>query len=1105
MKWLNGFRLQVVFIALALLVSFVVWPTGPASAQSITTGSISGIVTDGQKPVPGANVTAIHEPSGTSYQAVTRADGRFVIPNMRVGGPYTVTASYGGTGSAFTPQTLENITVFLGVATDVKVAVQPITVATEVVVLGAADPVFASNRTGAATTLSREDLTMPNITGRLDSITRLTPQSGGGMSFAGRDSRMNNITVDGSYFNNSFGLGDGVTGGRTGVAPISLNAVEQVQVNIAPFDVRQGNFVGAAVNTVTRSGTNQFRGSVYYRFRNEGMVGEKAKDLAVNPGTFTYGEIGEWLSGPIIKNKLFFFQSYEDESTTTPSTTFRANKGGEPVAGSTTRVLASDLDALRNFLRTNFKYDPGTYEAYDFKVPAKRFLGKIDYNINSKNKLALRYTHLDSSADVLVSNSASLGHGNRRSSLLAMNFSGSNYSILENIRSGVGQWSAVIGNTMANELTIGYAHQDESRGAIDQLFPTVDILAGDNTTYTSFGSEPFTPNNELRYKTFQLQNNFTKFGEKHTLTLGVSVEKYHSENVFFPGKQSVYVYNRLEDFYADANDYLANPNRTTSPVTLRLFQVRYINVPGVDKPVQPLDVLYTGAYAQDEWSLRNNLKLIAGIRFDVANFGDTGYANSNADALSFRDENGQTVKYSTAKLPDPKFLWSPRIGFNWGVTGDYRTQIRGGMGVFTGKPAYVWISNQIGNTGVLTGFEAVSSTRARPFNPNPDRYKPTTAPTGAPAATYELALTDPNFRFPQVWRSNIAADRDLFWGMTSTTELIYDRDVNGIYYINANLPAPQSAYTGPDTRPRWVASGQVASRLPANQHVANAIVMKNQNIGRSWNIAQTLAKTTRYGLYFKAAYSYGRTRNTIDPGSIALGSWNSNPISGNPNNVPISYSASSPGHRVFIAASYTKNYLGFGATTVSVYWDARTIGNASYVFSGDANGDGSTSNNDLIYIPRNTSEMRFQQYTSSGVTFTPDQQAAAWNAYIAQDKYLSKHRGQYAQRNAVFLPLVKRMDLSVTQDVFADFFGQRHGFSIRADILNFGNLLNKNWGVGQRMVNSAPLTNASADASGALQYRLRSISGKLMDRTFEQTAGLPDVYKIMITLKYNFN
>lgn len=1075
--------------------------TGHVSAQ-VTTGSISGIVTNTQQqPVAGASVIAIHEPSGSSYEGTTRADGRFSIINMRVGGPYTVQAVYVGTGTAFEPQTQENVTVNLGVSTDLQFVVRPIAIQETVTVTAATDPIFASSRTGAATALSRDELaSLPTISGRLETVTRLTPQSSGNMNFVGQDNRMNNITVDGSFFNNSFGIGN-TPGERTNVAPISLDAIEQIQISVAPYDVRQGNFVGAAVNTVTRSGTNQLRGSFLHQFRDEGMVGTKARDLPFNPGTFNYRNTGFWVSGPIVRNRLFYFVNFEDEGTTAPGTTFRANLGAETVAGGTTRVLASDLDTLSTFLRARFNYDTGPYQTYDHETPANRFLPKFDYNINNANKVSFRYTHLDSFTDVLVSDSSSLGFGNRRTRTDALNFQNSNYQILENIRSGVGEWNSVLGRSMANQLIVGYTYQDESRASRGDFFPFVDILK-DGATYTSFGFEPFTPNNELRYKTFQLQNNFTKFGEKHALTFGAAFQRYESENVFFPGKQSAYVYNSLEDFYADVNGYLANPNRTTSPVTLRRFQVRYLNVPGVDKPVQPLEVLYAGGYAQDDWALRDNVKLTVGLRFDVPAFGETGYANSNADALTFRDEDGNAVQFSTAKLPDPKILWSPRVGFNWDVARNQRTQVRGGTGIFTGPPPYVWISNQIGNTGVLTGFTSVDNTTAFPFHPDPDHYKPTTAPTGAPAASYELALTDPDFTFPQLWRSNLAIDRRLPWGWTGTAEFIYNRDVNGVYYINANLPAAQSAFTGVDARPRW-ASNRIHS------HVSNAVVLKNQNEGSSWNMAGSLTKSFRDGFSFKGAYSYGESKNTIDPSTIAFGSWNNNQHSGDPNNPSIGFSTASPGHRVFVAASYTKEYFSFGGTTLSAFWESRQ-NNTNYTLSGDLNGDGGTSN-DLIYIPRNTSEMNFQAFTAAGRTFTAAQQAEAWETLIAQDNYLSKHRGEYARRGAVFLPMVSRIDLSVAQNLFTNIRGRRNSFQIRADILNFGNLLNKNWGVGQRLVTAQPLIvptaaqGGPADAQGRAQYRLRTINNELITTPLEYAAGLGDVYRFQISLRYSFN
>src|SRR5712692_5116432 len=642
---------------LALLASCALWwPVGQAYAQGVTTGSVTGIVTDPQRQVvPGATVVAVHDPSGTKYEASTRADGRFSIPGMRVGGPYTVTVSVSG----FQPQVVKDVFVNLGVAADLQLTLRTLAVTEEITVTAQSDAIFSSARTGAATAVSRDVLaTLPTINDRINDFARLSLQYTGGPfggSFGGQDNRFNNITIDGSYFNNSFGLA-GQPGDRTGVTPISSAAIEQIQINVAPYDVRQGNFVGAGVNTITRSGSNEFRGSAYYWFRNDGLVGTEAKGLPFNPGKFDSHRWGGWVSGPVVKDKLFFFGSVEDDQLTQPGSTFRANAGGETVGGSTTRVLASDLDQLSAYLKTNFKYDTGPYQDYSFGTPARRYLGKLDYNLNDRNKVSLRYLQLDSHTDVLVSNSSSLGFGNRRSNTTGLNFANSNYQILENIRSGVGEWNSIFSSNAANTLIVGYTHQHESRGYVGSFFPLVDILEA-NTVYTTFGFEPFTPNNELRYNTFQAQDSFTWNRGRHALTFGATVERYKSENVFFPGAQSVYVYNSLADFYKDANDYLANPNRTVSPVRQAIFQVRWMNIPGLDKPVQPLGVWYTGLYAQDEWQAGRNVKLTYGLRLDVPFFDKTGFQNAAADQLTFRDENGSAVQYQTAKLPDASILW----------------------------------------------------------------------------------------------------------------------------------------------------------------------------------------------------------------------------------------------------------------------------------------------------------------------------------------------------------------------------------------------------------------------------------------------------------------
>ena len=1080
---------------LMMMVSFNLY------SQGVTTSGISGKVssTEGET-LPGAVITAIHTPSGTKYNAVSNNEGRYFIPSMRIGGPYVVSTSFIG----YSATKVDGIVLSLGVTSNIDFTLQVETSELkEVLVLGEKNAVFSSERTGASTGITNQNLSkLPTISRNITDFTRLTPQSNG-QSFAGQDGRLNNITVDGSYFNNSFGLGSGSNpGGRTGVSPISLDAIDQISVNVAPYDVRQGNFTGAGVNTVTRSGTNEIVGSAYYFWRNNNNVGTTAGVNTFNPGDFTYKQQGFRVGGPIVKDKLFFFASYEDDEESRPGTTWRANKGGEPITGNVTRVLASDLNTLSGFLKDKFNYETGPYQDYDNQTLSRKFLVKFDYNINDKNKLSVRYNHLDSSTDVLMSSSSSLGFGNRNFRPEALNFQNSNYSIGENIRSIIGELNSRIGNNVTNNLIVGYTYQDESRGYKGEFFPMVDIL-NNGATYTSFGFEPFTPNNELRYKTFQVQNNLQIFAGNHTITTGVTYEKYQSENVFFPGSQSVYVYNSLDDFYKDANNFLANGNKTPSGVNLRRFQVRWNNISGSEKPIQPLEVDYFGLYAQDEIQALPNLKFTAGLRFDVPYFGSTALRNTEVETLNFRNQDGRFVNFRTDQLPEANILWSPRLGFNWDVFNNQKTQFRGGTGVFTGRPAYVWISNQVGNNGILTGFAQLDNTTTRPFNPNPDAYKPTSV-SGTPASSYELALTESNFKFPQVWRTNVAIDQKLFLGIVATAEFIYSSDVNGIAYYNANLPVPQSNFSGVDNRYRWNTSNRINSKIP------NAVTLSNQAVGYSWVGSFSLERPFTNGLFVKAAYSYGETKNTVDPGSIAAGTWFGNPISQDPNNPGLGFSSNFMGHRVFGTLSYTKDLFKFGNTSVSLFYEGRTLGNASYVYGGDLNNDGGTSN-DLIFIPKSKDQMNFQAYTVLGRTFTAAEQADAWEAYIQQDKYLSANRGKYAERGAVIMPMVYRADLSFAQQLFTNIKGKKNALEFRVDVLNLGNLLNSDWGIGQTFNTTQPLVvpssaqGGAASVDGRAQYRMRNFGTDLVTSTYRPTAGVSDVWRMQFGLRYLFN
>lgn len=1112
-RWI--LRLTMAMAAIAVAASATI-----ASAQ-VTTGSVRGIVTDSDnRPLEGARITAIHLPSGTQYIGATRADGRFVIPGMRVGGPYQVAATMIG----FARQSRDDIQVSLGASADLVFKMDAVATQLSAVTVTSEGGELSTTRTGAATSVRREALEqLPTISRRLSDFTRLTPQASGN-NFAGQDNRLNNITIDGAAFNNSFGLG-GQPGDRTGVAPISLDAVEAVQVNIAPFDVRQGGFVGAAVNTVTRSGTNEFQGSVYYNVRDQDYVGRNAGRRTFNPGTFSFDQIGFRLGGPILKDKLFFFVSYEQDENEAPGNTFLPRDATQAAGGNITPVLRSDLIAVRDTLQALFGYNPGEFEGYPGLTPSSRLTTRVDYALSDRNKFSFRYTNLTSETDVLLSTSSSLGFGRSRNQ--SMSYTGSNYTILENIDSYAAEWNSLLTDRMSNQLLFTYTKQDESRGAISNLFPFVDILNGAGQTYISFGSEPFTPNNELRYSNWQLQNNFTIYGNSHDLTFGVNIEGYESENVFFPGKQSSYVYNTLGDFYDDARGYV-NACGTGVPTTActtyaaspagvgpRRFQVRYANVPGQVKPVQPLEVNFMGAYVQDEWRVGRGLTVTGGVRVDVVSFGNTAEENTQVNGYSFRDENGNTVQYNTAKLPDATPLVSPRVGFNYDLRGNGQTIVRGGTGIFTGRPAYVWISNQIGNNGILTGFiqddgAGGSELTNRPFNPNTETYKPTTV-TGAPAASYELALTDKNFKFPQVWRSNLAVDHRFESGWLVTTEFLWGKDVNGVYYINANLPAADAAFTGPGARPRWVSdkcptvSGTQTNRVNCN--ITSAIVLKNQNVGETYNASVSLERSFRNGFYTKGALAYGTATNTVDAGSIAFGSWNNNQHPGDPNNPGIGNAAGYQGRRAFLVSSYTRDWFGWGNTTVSAFLENFTLGTSSYVFGGDLNGDGGTSN-DLIYVPRDASEMNFAPITGA-TPFTEAQQQAAFDAFINQDPHLRTRRGQFALRGGLVLPNVTRMDLSVSQDLSKMFAGKKNSLQVRLDILNFTNMINSDWGLSQGVVNNAPLIPATplttGPKAGQARYTMRVNNGQLLSQTFQKNAGTNDVWRMQLGLRYTFN
>lgn len=1114
------------FLLAALLLS------GLSAFAQVTTSTITGLVTDSNgEGLVGATVVATHVPSGTRYGTATNALGRYTLPAVRVGGPFSVAVTYTG----FESETRDGIYTSLGTAANVDFQLRESgTALEEVTVTASRSDIFSSDRTGAASTFNKTLVTsLPNIGSRsINSITKYNP-NGNGTSFGAQDSRLNNFTIDGSVFNNGFGLGtESQAGGRTGSTAISLDAIEELQVNVAPFDVRQTGFAGSGINAVTRSGTNEFVGSAYATIRKNDTTGvfnrTEFKDLnndgkkdKITIGQFDEKVYGLRLGGPIIKNKLFFFVNGEIVRRTEPATTWVASGSPLDKGGSnTTRVQYQDLVDLSNFLQTTYGYSTGPFEDYDNKTNSDKFLARLDFNINDRNKLTLRYTHHNSDADQLISNSSSLGRGTRRTNFNSMSYQNSGYIILDNTRSAVLELNSSLSDRLHNTFLIGYDKQNENRKYKGGFFPTVDILK-DNSTYISFGFDPFTPDNQLNYGTFHVTDNVSFYRDRHTFTVGANYEYYKSNNLFFPGNNGVYVYNSLDDFYA-----AANATTDTSPVKVNLFQFRYSALPEFAKPLQVLKIHKVDLYWQDEFQTSNRFKLTYGIRAGLIKFEDTGLENPTITAEDYVDPDGNRgYKINTGKLPDAKVLWEPRIGFNWDVTGKKKTQFRGGTGIFTGRPPYVWVSNQIGNNGVLTGFIQAANTTKYHFTPKvADDYTPDT-PTLP--STFDIAATDADYKFPQVWKTDLAVDQKLPLGFVATAEFIYNRNINAVRYFDANLEPATTRFSGPDARPRFPGSGltgaNLSSAIRINDDVSRAAVMATTNKGYYWGATFKLEYPASKGVYGMFAYTKSKAKDLMSAGSIASGSWTSvKTVEGN-NILPLSFADQDIPNRLVGVLGYRLEYGGQfgGATQISLGYVGETRGfNASagintsrfsYSIAGDMNGDG-VNDNDLLYVPTSDQlgQMLFDDIKDAqgNVLFTGDQQRTAFNAFIEQDKYLSTRRGQYAERNGVLFPMLHRFDLSVVQEFFIKIGKKRNTLQFRADILNVANLFDSEAGLGNNYVSDRPLSFRGVTADGQPRYQLarqtKNGQSVLIQDSFVKSRTQFDVWAAQFGIRYIF-
>ena len=1041
-----------------LLTLFIFFFTCSLSFSQVTTSSIKGVVSDETSSgFPGANVVVFHTPTGTTYGAATDIDGRFNLVNLRVGGPYTVTVSYIG----YTTTTFPNVYLTLGKTEVLSLSMIPDSQQLDAVVITASNTkgVFGSDRTGAETNVGRKELTtLPTISRSASDFTRLEPTASNG-SFGGRNDQYNNFSLDGAIFNNPFGLDAATPGGQTNAQPVSLDAIDQIQVSTAPYDVTQSGFTGASVNAVTKSGSNEFKGTVYGFYRNEDMTGSKIKGEDIFVPSLTQEQTGFSIGGPIIKNKLFFFANYEEDKRDDLGQSWLPNRGTGAINESV--VLESDLLAVQGALSA-LGYDSGAYEGFIHQSQSSKGIFKLDWNVNDNNQLAVIYNWLDASKDKPAHPTA-LGFRGPNASILQ--FENSGYQINNKLNSLQVELNSRLSDNVSNKMQFGYTVFEDFRNPMSTPAPAITIQNGQGQNYIIAGHEPFSINNVLDQTVLQFSNNMTFTKANHTYTVGFSFEKFEFDNSFNLGTFG----------YGNANGYVGafgsfpSVDAFLEASNNGLISEALANAQNVQNAgnwaLAETNVGQLAFYLQDEWDVNDKFKLTYGVRFDKPLFFDTadraqdvidGTTDYFPEIPYVNPNTGQIQQLSNTQMPSSDWLVSPRVGFNYDVNGDSTFQLRGGSGLFTGRFPFVWLGNQVGNPNFW-------------FQQN----------------------VDPDYKFPQVWRTNLGIDHEYDNGLIVTADLSYTKDFNGAHVQNWGLTPPSGTLQGVDSRPIYTAADHVVGAFGSQ---ANAYVFTNSDKGRIWNASLKAQKTFDNGLYAMLAYSYldSKDVNSIEA-EITGDAFAFNPVVGDANADELSYSRYGDTHRIIGVLS--KNWI-YGtsdqwSTSISSFFEVSQGGRFSYTYGGDVNGDGN-GGNDLIYVPT-SSEVNQMNFSGAG-------EAAAYDAFIAQDDYLSGRRGDYAERYGAVSPWTTRVDVKFLQDYKIKVSENKTNtiqFSI--DVLNAGNMVNSNWGLVQQP-NSVQPIGVSVDGTGTPSYSFNANQTE----TFGYDSSLASRWQMQFGLRYIF-
>jgi|TARA_B110000259_G_scaffold177508_1_gene214762 hypothetical protein len=1019
------------------------------SAQT-TTSKINGIITDtAGETLFGANIVALHTPTGTVSGTTALDNGRYALSNLRIGGPYTISVSYLG----YKSKKITNVFLTLGKTTNINVVLsEDSNTLEEIVISSGKNTVFNNDRTGAQTSIRSKDLrTLPTISRSAADFTRLDPSASGG-SFGGRNDQFNNFTLDGSIFNNPFGLDAATPGGQTASQPVSLDAIEQISVSTAPYDVTLSGFTGASVNAVTKSGTNAVIGTVYGFFRNQDFTGGKIKGESIFVPNLTQSQTGVSIGAPIIKDKLFVFVNFEKDERSDLGQSWLPNTGSNAINES--RVLKADLDEVQSAL-AGIGYETGAYEGFTHNSNSTKGLFKLDWNMNKDNRLSFVYNFLNASRD-LPAHPTALGFRGPSSQMLQ--FENTGYQINNNLNSFLIELNSTISNNITNKLQAGYTHFDDFRTPKSTPMPAFRIQDGNGGNYIIAGHEPFSINNKLDQKVFQITNNLNINKGNHNYTIGFSFEKFEFDNSFNLG---AYGLGDDRGYVGAFGGDFANMAAFRTGISSGLLADAFAAAQNTfnDKntndswALAETNVGQFALYAQDDWNVNDNFKLSYGVRFDKPLFFDSAQKAQEVIDKSFylpetpytNPATGETVLFDSTQMPNNNFLISPRIGFNWDVNGDSTLQLRGGSGLFTGRFPFVWLGNQIGN-------------------PN----------------AYYYQVVDPNFKFPQVWRTSFGVDMQLKDGTILTTDVFYTKDINGAHVQNWGLSNPTGTLGGVDNRPIYNDADK------GN----NAYVFTNSNKGRTLNLTFKGQKTFDNGLYVMAAYNYldSQDVNSIEA-EITGDAFDFNPILSNANNATLANSRYGDNHRFIGVASKSWSYGSNKkwSTTVSSFYELAKGGRFNYTYAGDINNDGSNLN-DLIYIPT-TSEISQMQFGNTN-------DASNLDNFIKQDAYLKGRRGQYAERYAALAPWRAKMDVKFIQNLKLK---NNNSLEFSIDVLNFGNLLNSDWGLVQQPDAVQPI-GVTVAANGTPTYSFNSG----LKETFVYNSSLISRWQMQFGLRYSF-